>query len=62
MLSTLLLIAFLALIFSAFWFARTSPELPKSWYEWKMEFRYQYLGIIGLVEDFTHRSNDKVGK
>ncbi|KAM7342257.1 polyprenol dehydrogenase [Cochliomyia hominivorax] len=60
MFSTLLLIAFLGLIVCAFWFAKTSKEVPKSWYEWKMEFRYQYLGIIGLIEDFTYRAKDKV--
>ncbi|KAI8123964.1 hypothetical protein FF38_08717 [Lucilia cuprina] len=53
-------IAFLALLFCAFWFAKTSKEVPKSWYEWKMEFRYQYLGIIGLIEDFRHRPRDRV--
>lgn len=62
MLSTIFLIAFLALLFSAFWFSKTSKEVPKSWYEWKIEFRYQYVGIVGLIEDFIYRSQDQVGK
>ena len=61
MIAALIYLAVLTLLFCMFWFSKTSKEVPKSWYEWKMEFRYQYLGIAGLIEDFTYRSKDKVG-
>ncbi|EDW02136.1 dehydrogenase/reductase SDR family member on chromosome X [Drosophila grimshawi] len=48
------------LMLCGFIFSKTTKEMPKSWFEWKTEFRYQYLGIIGLVHDAKYASRDRV--
>ncbi|XP_004534582.1 dehydrogenase/reductase SDR family member on chromosome X [Ceratitis capitata] len=50
----------LLLVFCGFYFAKTSKEMPKNWYELKTEIRYQYIGIVGLIHDFMYRSRDRV--
>lgn len=44
-----------------FIFTKTTKGIPKSWFEWKTEFRYQYLGIVGLIHDAQYASRDRVG-
>uniref|UniRef100_A0A1I8M3F6 Short chain dehydrogenase n=1 Tax=Musca domestica TaxID=7370 RepID=A0A1I8M3F6_MUSDO len=44
----------------AFWFTKTTKEMPKTWYEWKTEFRYQYIGMTSLMDDFKYRSVDRI--
>ncbi|XP_061401753.1 dehydrogenase/reductase SDR family member on chromosome X [Musca vetustissima] len=44
----------------AFWFTKTTKEMPKTWYEWKTEFRYQYIGMTSLFDDFKCRSVDRI--
>ncbi|EDW73743.1 uncharacterized protein Dwil_GK19530 [Drosophila willistoni] len=51
---------FIALLLAAFLFSKTTKEFPKSWFEWKTEFRYQYLGIIGLIHDAQYAARDRV--
>ncbi|XP_016995031.1 polyprenol dehydrogenase [Drosophila takahashii] len=60
MLGTLLWIFFVGLLLCAFLFSKTTKEVPKSWFEWKTEFRYQYLGIVGLVHDAHYAARDRV--
>ncbi|XP_018791874.1 PREDICTED: dehydrogenase/reductase SDR family member on chromosome X [Bactrocera latifrons] len=48
------------ILFCGFYFAKTSKEMPKNWYELKTELRYQYIGLVGLIHDFTYRSRDRV--
>lgn len=45
----------------SFIFTKTTKGIPKSWFEWKTEFRYQYLGIVGLIHDAQYASRDRVG-
>ncbi|XP_037888082.1 dehydrogenase/reductase SDR family member on chromosome X [Glossina fuscipes] len=59
-LTVIIWLILLCLIFCAFWFSKTTRDIPKSWYEWKMEFRFQYVGIVGLIDDFIYRCNNKV--
>ncbi|KRG05001.1 dehydrogenase/reductase SDR family member on chromosome X isoform X2 [Drosophila mojavensis] len=44
----------------SFIFTKTTKGIPKSWFEWKTEFRYQYLGIVGLIHDAQYASRDRV--
>ncbi|KAI8038851.1 hypothetical protein M5D96_008763 [Drosophila gunungcola] len=60
MLGTLLWLFFIGLLVCAFLFSKTTKEFPKSWFEWKTEFRYQYLGIVGLVHDAQYAARDRV--
>lgn len=62
MLGALLSLFFIGLLLCAFLFSKTTKEFPKSWFEWKTEFRYQYLGIVGLIHDAQHAARDRVGK
>lgn len=50
-----------AAISAAFYFFKTSKEMPKTWYEWKTELRFQYIGIVGLTQDHFFRYRNKVG-
>ncbi|XP_053962188.1 dehydrogenase/reductase SDR family member on chromosome X [Anastrepha ludens] len=50
----------LLFVFCGFYFAKTSKEMPKNWYELKTELRYQYIGLVGLAHDFIYRSRDRV--
>ncbi|XP_055919607.1 retinol dehydrogenase 12 [Eupeodes corollae] len=56
---TILTAIFISL-FVMFYFFKTSKEMPKNWYEWKTEFRFQYVGAVGLVHDLIYASRDKV--
>lgn len=58
--SMIILLTPLALL--GFWFSRTTKELPRTWPEWKMEFTYQYIGMVALIDDFLRKPYDKVGK
>lgn len=51
----------LAAISAAFYFFKTSKEMPKTWYEWKTEFRFQYIGMVGVSQDYLYRHRNKVG-
>ncbi|XP_075165695.1 polyprenol dehydrogenase [Haematobia irritans] len=57
---TILFTTLFVLLAVAFWFTRTTKELPKTWYEWKTEFRYQYIGILGLIDDSKKSSANRV--
>lgn len=56
----LLFVTILASIFMMFYFFKTSKEMPKSWYEWKTEFKFQYIGAVGLIHDYIYAYRDKV--
>lgn len=58
----LLWLFIIGLLLCAFLFSKTTKECPKSWYEWKTEFRYQYLGIVGLIHDAQYAARDRVGR
>ncbi|XP_030375253.1 dehydrogenase/reductase SDR family member on chromosome X [Scaptodrosophila lebanonensis] len=60
MLGTLFTLALLALMLCGFIFSKTTKGIPKSWYEWKTEFRYQYMGIVGLIHDAQYAKRDRV--
>ncbi|KAH8403999.1 hypothetical protein KR215_007784 [Drosophila sulfurigaster] len=59
MLLILTLIIFGLLVFG-FLITKTTKEVPKSWFEWKTEFKYQYLGMVGLIHDWQYTSRDRV--
>lgn len=48
--------------FFAFYFTRSSKEMPKSFSELKSEIYWQYHGIRGLVEDAVLKPNNRVGE
>lgn len=56
----ILLVTVLVLLFVMFYFFKTSKVMPKNWYEWKTELRFQYVGVLGLIHDFIYASRDKV--
>ncbi|XP_067633477.1 retinol dehydrogenase 12 [Eurosta solidaginis] len=60
MLGLIITMLMLALLFASFYFAKTSKEMPKNWYELKMELLFQYIGITGLIQDAIYRSRDRV--
>lgn len=47
---------------AAFYFFKTSKEMPKNWYEWKTELRFQYIGMVGLSQDYFYKCRNKVGR
>ncbi|ALC41808.1 CG11200, partial [Drosophila busckii] len=50
----------LAVAVYGFLISKTTKEMPKTWFEWKTEFRYQYLGIVGLWHDGHYAARDRV--
>uniref|UniRef100_A0A1A9WIU1 Uncharacterized protein n=1 Tax=Glossina brevipalpis TaxID=37001 RepID=A0A1A9WIU1_9MUSC len=60
LLTIIIWLIILIVLFCAFWFSKTTRDIPKSWYEWKMELSFQYVGILGLIDDFMYRSSNKV--
>lgn len=48
--------------FLAFYFTRSSKEMPRSWSQLKAEILWQYLGIRGLIEDYYLRNYNQVGE
>ncbi|XP_037954910.1 dehydrogenase/reductase SDR family member on chromosome X-like [Teleopsis dalmanni] len=56
----IILLLVLVVIIAGFYFSKTTKDMPKSWYEWKTEFRYQFIGMTGLIHDFSNESNDRV--
>jgi len=46
----------------AFYFTRSSKEMPKSFSELKSEIYWQYHGMRGLVEDTILKPKNRVGK
>ncbi|XP_055382289.1 dehydrogenase/reductase SDR family member on chromosome X [Condylostylus longicornis] len=57
---TFLLYTLLILMILGFYFFRSSKEFPKTWYEWKTEFRFQYMGILGLIQDISLNKKNNV--
>ncbi|XP_055837573.1 dehydrogenase/reductase SDR family member on chromosome X [Episyrphus balteatus] len=53
-------VVILVSLFVMFYFFKTSKEMPKNWYEWKTELRFQYIGAIGIIHDLIYASRDKV--
>lgn len=47
---------------AAFFFSRSSKELPKNWSQLKAEISWQYVGIRGLIEDYWLRKHNHDGK
>ncbi|XP_030558608.1 dehydrogenase/reductase SDR family member on chromosome X isoform X2 [Drosophila novamexicana] len=60
MLTMLILLFVIGIVVCGFIFSKTTKGIPKSWFEWKTEFRYQYLGIVGLLHDARYASRDRV--
>ena len=52
----------LVVIVLGFYFFKSSKEMPKNWYEWKTEFRLQYVGITGLVQDIILKERNHIGE
>ena len=46
----------------AFYFLRSSKEMPKNWKEFVIELKIQSSGTQGLVEDTIMRFKNKVGE
>lgn len=51
-----------AVAFLAFYFLRSSKEMPKNWREFVLELKMQASGTQGLVEDTFMRLLNKVGE
>lgn len=50
------------LTFVAFYFTKSSKEMPKNWRQFKSEILWQYLGVRGLIEDYWLRKYNRVGR
>lgn len=48
--------------FLAFYFLRSSKEMPKNWRAFVVEMKIQANGTLGLIEDIVLRYRNKVGK
>lgn len=48
--------------FFAFYFTRSSKDMPKSLSELKSEIYWQYHGVRGLVEDSILKRKNRVGE
>lgn len=52
----------IAVAFLAFYFLRSSKEMPKNWKSFVVELKIQGNGTIGLIEDMLLRYKNKVGE
>lgn len=52
----------IVILFAAFFFSRSSKELPKNWSQLKAEISWQYVGARGLIEDYWLRKHNRDGK
>lgn len=41
---------------------RSTKDFPRNWAQIKSELVYQYLGLIGVVEDIHNRNRNRIGK
>lgn len=41
---------------------RSTKDFPKNFAQFKSELIYQYLGLIGVVEDIHFRNRNRIGK
>ncbi|KAM8712072.1 hypothetical protein ACLKA7_012574 [Drosophila subpalustris] len=60
MILLLAIVVVVGLLVFGFLITKTTKELPKTWLEWKTEFKYQYIGALGLIHDAQYASRDRV--
>jgi hypothetical protein len=51
----------IAVAFLAFYFLRSSKEMPKNWKSFVVELKIQSSGAIGMIQDIALRYRNKVG-